>query len=117
MGSLFKIFRKARKLHEQVEEVREIKEQVEGVVHEIRGGVPVAGVQHQHPGKEAPPVTGPTWTPGSKPEQGGTYLLFRNGHPVFEHDGDWHTCLILDGGRLPPGWQRGDVWRLIDERG
>lgn len=120
MGSILKLFGKAKKIHDAVEDVKEIKEQVEDVVDKVKGkpeGVPVAGIPHQHPKTEAPPVLGNSWTPSSTPGVGGRFLLFRGGHPVFEYDGDWVTCRIDAGVKLPPGGQRGDVWRQIDERG
>lgn len=110
---------KAEEAKKQADQAKEIAEQAKDVIREVKdlwGGVPVAAVPHVHPDEAPPAVLATSWTPSSTPGVGGKFLLFRGGHPVFEFDGDWHTCRIKPGSKLPPGGQRGDVWRQIDER-
>lgn len=88
----------AEQLHDKVEDAKRIRTQVEEFVEDIR---------------EIPDVGLVEWAPGSRPANGGEFLLFRGSMVVRDYQGDLaqHTCKA--GRPLPPGFIAGDRWRRV----
>lgn len=88
----------AEEAHDQTEDVKEAADQAREFVEKLKG---------------LPDCDPYEWSPGARPQFDGEFLLFRNGKPLREYDGDPFQATCRAGESLPPVPKAGDRWRRV----